>query len=250
MLHTVNHSSVCALQVWRANTQKQIKAVATLVKGKAAALKAAQKLRQEREAAQAKADARKAREAAREAAAQAKAEAAAQAKADAKETAKALQKPLQAAAAAADAKAQEAPPLQAAEPVVTAAVPSSSLAEAEDPEVTAALDVATVGAALQEMEAPAQAGDLQAGDPQAAPPALSATQQDPQRRLRSHSRSQSPERAQEGRAVGVSGKDMAGGLTPIVEAEPVPPPAEQPGAASLAAGSSNEVNTGAEHGQV
>ena len=224
MLHTVNHSSVCALQVWRANTKKQIKAVAALVEGKAAALKAAQKLRQEREAAQAKADARKAREAAREAAAQAKA--------DAKETAKALQKPLQAAAAAADAKAQEAPPLQAAEPVVTAAVPSSSLAEAEDPEVTAAQDVATVGAALQTMEAPAQAGP------------------EPPRKLRSSSRSQSPVRAQEGRAVGVSGKDMAGGLTPIVEAEPVPPPAEQPGAASLAAGSSNEVNTGAERGQV
>ena len=232
MLHTVNHSSVCALQVWRANTPKQIKAVAALVKGKAAALKAAQKLLQTREAAQAKADARKAREAAREAAAQVKAEAAAQAKADAKETAKALQKPLQAAAAAADAKAQEAPPLQAAEPVVTAAVPSSSLAEAEDPEVTAAQEVATVGAALQTLEAPAQAGP------------------EPPRKLRSSSRSQSPVRAQEGRAVGVSGKDMAGGLTPIVEAEPVPPPAEQPGAASLAAGSSNEVNTGAEHGQV
>ena len=229
MLHTVNHSSVCALQVWRANTQKQIKAVAALVKGKAAALKAAQKLIQTREAAQAKADARKAREAAAQ---QAKAEAAAQAKADAKEKAKALQKSLQAAAAAADAKAQEAPPLQAAEPVVTAAVPSSSLAEAEDPEVTAAQEVATVGAALQTLEAPAQAGP------------------EPPRKLRSSSRSQSPVRAQEGRAVGVSGKDMAGGLTPIVEAEPVPPPAEQPGAASLAAGSSNEVNTGAEHGQV
>jgi len=214
--------------VWRANTKKQIKAVAALVNGKAAALKAAQKLLQTREAAQAKADARKAREAA----AQAKAEAAAQAKADAKETAKALQKPLQAAAAAADAKAQEALPVQAAEPVVTAAVPSSSVAEAEDPEVTAAQDVATVGAALQTMEAPAQAGP------------------EPPRKLRSSSRSQSPVRAQEGRAVGVSGKDMAGGLTPIVEAEPVPPPAEQPGAASLAAGSSNEVNTGAEHGQV
>ena len=228
MLHTVNHSSVCALQVWRANTKKQIKAVAALVKGKAAALKAAQKLRQEREAAQAKADARKAREAA----AQVKVEAAAQAKADAKEKAKALQKPLQAAAAAADAEAQEALPVQAAEPVVTAAVPSSSLAEAEDPEVTAAQEVATVGAALQTLEAPAQAGP------------------EPPRKLRSSSRSQSPVRAQEGRAVGVSGKDMAGGLTPIVEAEPVPPPAEQPGAASLAAGSSNEVNTGAEHGQV
>ena len=159
-------------------------------------------------------------------------EAAAQAKADAKETAKALQKPLQAAAAAADAKAQETLPVQAAEPVVTAAVPSSSVAEAEDPEVTAAQEVATVGAALQTLEAPAQAGP------------------EPPRKLRSSSRSQSPVRAQEGRAVGVSGKDMAGGLTPIVEAEPVPPPAEQPGAASLAAGSSNEVNTGAEHGQV
>ena len=116
--------------------------------------------------------------------------------------------------------------------------------------LTAAQEVATVGAALHEMEAPAQAGDLQAGDPQAAPPALSAAQPEPPRKLRSSSRSQSPVRAQEGRAVGVSGKDMAGGLTPIVEAEPVPPPAEQPGAASLAAGSSNEVNTGAEHGQV
>ena len=127
MLHTVNHSSVCALQVWRANTPKQIKAVAALVKGKAAALKAAQKLRQEREAAQAKADARKAREAALEAAAQAKAEAAAQAKADAKETAKALQKPLQAAAAAADAKAQETLPVQAAEPVVNHDLTSESM---------------------------------------------------------------------------------------------------------------------------
>ena len=129
-----------------------------------------------------------------------------------------MQKSLQAAAAAADAKAQETLPVQAAEPVVTAAVPSSSVAEAEDPEVTAALDVATVEAALQEMEAPAQAGDLQAGDlqagdPQAAPPALSAAEPEPPRKLRSSSRSQSPVRAQEGRAVSESGKDMTERLT-------------------------------------